>query len=110
MTLQIRLFSISCSFIMKNYKDAPQVGVIDKSEIDLRGYVDQGSTGETVHNTRHRHMPSGGPRSTAESYTFIYRTYNTVARRSRDTAHTQNYIQNDRKYHIILYVVFKSRL
>lgn len=77
MTLQIRLFSISCSFIIKNYKDVLQVGVIDKSEIDLRGYVDQGSTGETVHNTRHRHLPSGG-RSTAESYTFIYRTYNTV--------------------------------
>lgn len=43
----------------KNYKDVPQVSVIDKSEIDLRGYVDQGSTGETVHNTRHRHLPSG---------------------------------------------------
>lgn len=39
--------------------DGPQVGVIDKSDIDLRGYVDQGSTGETVHNTRHRHLPSG---------------------------------------------------
>lgn len=59
MTLQIRLFSISCSFIIKNYKDVLQVGVIDKSEIDLRGYVDQGSTGETLHNTRHRYLPSG---------------------------------------------------
>ena len=104
MTLQIRLFSISCSFIMKNYKDVPQVGVIDKSEIDLRGYVDQGSTGETVHNTRHRHMPSGGLARRQK----VTRSY--TSRRSRDTAHTQNYIQNDRKYHIILYVVFKSRL